>query len=90
MCRCCGLNYPYLDREGVGGRRVADKSVAVTVPRATANEAPYVLDGLLYHQSSLITSEHYTDTGGFSDHIFAMCRLLGFLFAPRGCAAPQY
>lgn len=50
---------------------------------ATANEAPYVLDGLLYHQSSLIISEHYTDTGGFSDHVFAMCRLLGFLFAPR-------
>ena len=50
---------------------------------ATANEAPHVLDGLLYHQSSLVISEHYTDTGGFSDHVFAMCRLLGFLFAPR-------
>jgi TnpA family transposase len=50
---------------------------------ATANEAPYVLDGLLYHQSSLIIHEHYTDTGGFSDHVFGMCRLLGFQFAPR-------
>src|SRR5438270_7291462 len=50
---------------------------------ATANEAPYVLDGLLYHQSSLVINEHYTDTGGFSDHVFAMCRLLGFRFAPR-------
>ena len=30
---------------------------------ATANEAPYVLDGLLYHQSSLVINEHYTDTG---------------------------
>jgi TnpA family transposase len=50
---------------------------------ATANEAPHVLDGLLYHQSSLVINEHYTDTGGFSDHVFAMCRLLGFLFAPR-------
>jgi TnpA family transposase len=38
---------------------------------------------LLYHQSSLVINEHYTDTGGFSDHVFAMCRLLGFLFAPR-------
>ena len=44
---------------------------------ATANEAPYVLDGLLCHQSSLVINEHYTDTGGFSDHVFAMCRLLG-------------
>jgi TnpA family transposase len=50
---------------------------------ATANEAPHVLDGLLYHQSSLVINEHYTNTGGFSDHVFAMCRLLGFLFAPR-------
>jgi TnpA family transposase len=38
---------------------------------------------LLYHQSSLVINEHYTDTGGFSDHVFAMCRLLGFRFAPR-------
>jgi TnpA family transposase len=50
---------------------------------ATANEAPYVLDGLLYHQSRLVINEHYTDTGGFSDHVFAICRLLGFRFAPR-------
>jgi TnpA family transposase len=50
---------------------------------ATANEAPHVLDGLLCHQSSLVINEHYTDTGGFSDHVFAMCRLLGFHFAPR-------
>ena len=49
---------------------------------ATASEAPHVLDGLLYHQSSLVIDEHYTDTGGFSDHVFAMCRLLGFRFAP--------
>ena len=50
---------------------------------ATAHEAPHVLDGLLYHQSRLVINEHYTDTGGFSDHVFAMCRLLGFRFAPR-------
>jgi TnpA family transposase len=50
---------------------------------ATAHEAPYVLDGLLYHQSSLVINEHYIDTGGSSDHVFAMCRLLGFRFAPR-------
>jgi TnpA family transposase len=50
---------------------------------ATANEAPHVLDGLLYHKSSLVINEHYTDTGGFSDNVFAMCHLLGFRFAPR-------
>ncbi len=31
---------------------------------ATAGEAPYVLDGLLYHQTGLSIEEHYTDTGG--------------------------
>jgi TnpA family transposase len=50
---------------------------------ATASEAPHVLDGLLYHESSLVIHEHYTDTGGFSDHIFGICHLLGFRFAPR-------
>ena len=50
---------------------------------ASAHEAPHVLDGLLYHESCLIIDEHYTDTGGFSDHVFAVCRAFGFRFAPR-------
>ena len=35
------------------------------------------------HETELKIEEHYTDTAGFVDHIFAMCRLLGFRFAPR-------
>jgi len=31
---------------------------------ATAHQAPYVLDGLLYHETELQIAEHYTDTGG--------------------------
>jgi len=27
--------------------------------------------------------EHYSDTGGFTDHVFAMCSLLVYQFAPR-------
>jgi TnpA family transposase len=27
--------------------------------------------------------EHYTDTAGFTDHVFGLCHLLGFRFAPR-------
>jgi hypothetical protein len=50
---------------------------------ATAHEAPHVLDGLLCHESSLDIEEHYTDTGGFTDHVFAVSALLGFRFAPR-------
>lgn len=50
---------------------------------ATASEAPHVLDGALYHQTGLQIAEHYTDTGGATDHVFALCHLLGFRFAPR-------
>lgn len=50
---------------------------------ATAPEAPYVLDGLLRHEARAPLREHHTDTGGFTDHVFALCALLGFRFAPR-------
>jgi Tn3 transposase DDE domain len=50
---------------------------------AAAHEAPHVLDGLLRHRTSLRIEEHHTDTGGFTDHVFGLCALLGFRFAPR-------
>jgi TnpA family transposase len=50
---------------------------------AAARDATYVLDGLLYHESDLRIEEHYTDTAGFTDHVFGLCHLLGFRFAPR-------
>jgi TnpA family transposase len=46
-------------------------------------DATYVLDGLLYRESDLRIEEHYTDTSGFTDHVFGLCHLLGFRFAPR-------
>ncbi|WP_426977746.1 Tn3 family transposase [Pseudarthrobacter sp. O4] len=46
-------------------------------------DATYVLDGLLYHESELQIQEHYTDTAGFTDHLFALMNLLGYRFAPR-------
>lgn len=46
-------------------------------------DATYVLDGLLYHESDLRIEEHYTDTAGFTEHVFALTHLLGFRFAPR-------
>jgi TnpA family transposase len=47
---------------------------------ATVSEAPYVLDGLMHHvhQTDLRVREHYT-----ADHVFGLCCLLGFQFAPR-------
>ena len=46
-------------------------------------DSTYVLDGLLHHESDLRIEEHYTDTAGFTDHVFALMHLVGFRFAPR-------
>lgn len=50
---------------------------------ASAGEAAHVLDGLLHHGAELSIERHHTDGGGVSDHVFALCHLLGFRFAPR-------
>ena len=50
---------------------------------ATAGEAAHVVDGLLYHNADLDIATHHTDGGGVSEHVFALCHLLGFRFAPR-------
>ena len=55
----------------------------VRVISAAMHEAPYVLDGLLHHGSTLPITEHYTDTGGATDDVFALCAMLGFRFCPR-------
>jgi len=49
------------------------------VPR----ESLYVLDGLLENDTILEIKEHTTDTGGYTEHIFALCYLLGYEFMPR-------
>ena len=46
-------------------------------------EAAHVIDGLLYHGGDVDIAVHHTDGGGVSDHVFALCHLLGFRFAPR-------
>ena len=53
-----------------------------TIP-ATAHEAPYILDGLMGSEAGRRIREHYADTGGFTDHVFAACAMLGYRFAPR-------
>ncbi|MEO6278293.1 Tn3 family transposase [Roseateles sp.] len=55
----------------------------IKVINGPARDATHVLDGLLYHESDLKIEEHYTDTAGFTDHVFAMCHWHGFTFAPR-------
>jgi TnpA family transposase len=53
------------------------------VINATVRDATHVLDGLLYHETDLDIQEHYSDTQGYTDQVFAMTHLLGFRFAPR-------
>jgi TnpA family transposase len=48
-----------------------------------ARDAVHVIDGLLYHETDLCIEEHYTDTAGYTDQVFALMHLLGFRFAPR-------
>src|SRR5215472_11496796 len=49
----------------------------------TNEEALYVIDALCHHESDLHIREHYTDTGGSTEHVFALTSLLGIRFAPR-------
>jgi TnpA family transposase len=56
---------------------------------ASVREATYVLDGLLYHGSSLMSREHYTDSHGYTDIVFAIMYLLGFRLAPRIANIPK-
>lgn len=46
-------------------------------------EAIYVLDGLLKNDTILNPREHYTDTHGYTEHLFGLCYLLGYSFMPR-------
>ena len=53
-----------------------------TIP-ATVREAPYILDGFLMNETRRRVREQYADTGGFTDHVFAACSILGYAFVPR-------
>lgn len=50
---------------------------------ATVSEAPYILDGLLMNETGHKIREQYADTGGFTDHVFAVTALLSYRFIPR-------
>ncbi len=50
---------------------------------ATVSEAPYILDGLLMNETGRRIREHYADTGGFSDQVFASASILGYRFIPH-------
>ena len=49
----------------------------------TERDAPFVLDGVLYHESDLDLEEHYTDTHGYTEINFAAFAMIGMRFCPR-------
>ena len=55
---------------------------ATQIIPATVNEAPYILDGLLMNETGRRIREQYADTGGFTDHVFAVTSILGYRFVP--------
>ena len=50
---------------------------------STIRDATYVLDEILSNETDLEIIEHTTDTGGYTDIIFALFDLLWLLFSPR-------
>ena len=42
-----------------------------------------ILDALLINDAGRHIREQFADTGGFTDHVFAACAILGYRFAPR-------
>ena len=49
----------------------------------TDRDAPFVLDGVLYHESDLDLEEHYTDTHGYTEINFAAFVMVRMRFCPR-------
>lgn len=64
----------------VSGRYAPFHTKVISV---SEGEAAHVIDGLLHHGGDVDIAVHHTDGGGVSDHVFALCHLLGFRFAPR-------
>ena len=63
--------YTHQARGGVFGTQVISTG---------EREATYVLTGLLENNTLLNPEFHSTDTHGFTEHLFALLYLLGFLF----------
>ena len=77
-------------REAVGDVRVCfDPGFGPVAPfysrpvECTDRDAPFVLDGVLYHESDLDLEEHYTDTHGYTEINFAAFAMIGMRFCPR-------
>jgi TnpA family transposase len=94
-CSLLGSFHPryfgYYDRAVTVYTHVSDQySVFNTaVISCSIREATHVLDGLLANITDVRPEFHSTDTHGYTDHIFALCYLLGFSFQPRLADIPH-
>ncbi|MEI7493117.1 MAG: Tn3 family transposase [Alphaproteobacteria bacterium] len=61
-----------------------------SVISCAVREATYVLDGLLLNKTVLNPEFHCTDSHGYTDHLFALCYLLGYSFQPRLSGLPHH
>ena len=74
---------PFAAVWGPGSTSSSDASYYSRIIAAAASEAPYVLDGLMHHESAVEIHEHATDTAGAVESIFALAHAFGYRFAPR-------
>ncbi len=72
-----GLVMSPLKRVGLGH---GNESLLVAVSHFTTHRLGFCTQPI---------QEHYTDTNGYTEHVFAMCHLLGFRFAPRMRDLPE-
>jgi TnpA family transposase len=61
--------------------QLSQYGIRVTPP--TMREATFTLDAILENKTALDIQEHTTDTGGYTDILFALFDLLGMQFSPR-------
>lgn len=76
-------NAHYGNRGGGIYRHVSDQYTPYYVQILEGRDSNHVLDGLLYHDTSLEIHNHSTDTAGYTEQMFALTYLLGFNFKPR-------
>ncbi|CAD6562448.1 hypothetical protein LMG28727_07745 [Paraburkholderia kirstenboschensis] len=69
---------PTRHRERTPSGRNSTAPFHTKIINSTVRDATHVLDGLLYHETEQRIEEHYTDTAGFTDHVFALCHFRGF------------
>lgn len=76
-------NAHYGNRGGGIYRHVSDQYTPYYVQMLEGRDSNHVLDGLLYHDTSLDIQNHSADTAGYTEQMFALTYLLGFNFKPR-------